>query len=42
VSPESITPGANDIDGIATPRDCGVWIPGLRASRLGRLTCIPE
>jgi hypothetical protein len=42
VSPESITPGVNDIDGIATTRHCGVWIPGLRVSRLRRLTRIPE
>jgi hypothetical protein len=41
-SPESITPGVREFDGIDNRRHCGVWIPGLRSSRPCRLTRIPE
>jgi hypothetical protein len=41
-SPESIAPGLQWIAGITHAQRCGVWIPGLHASRLRRLTRIPE
>jgi hypothetical protein len=41
-SPESIAPGGDGIDHSTNTHHCGVWIPGLRCSRLRRLQRIPE